>query len=782
MTVMRLLPQTQYIHTSASLTVTDKFKSEIDVSDAANWPCPVPDSQRLFLVHQGPCRMDNIKFPVNDRGRHFIANMYTSILSNGEKVDRRWLVYSMSSDRVFCFCCKLFVLSSNKFAAMGFDDWNHSLVLIHEHETSQKHVETYLKRLEMEHRLNTGIGPLIDNMLQKQLNAEKLHWRNVLQRLLAIVQFLSQRNLTFRGTSDKLDDQNNGNFLGIIQLLAQFDPVLCEYIRRIGSSEINDHYLGKNMQNEFIQLLSNAVVDKVTDIVNSAKYYAVILDCTPDVSHLEQLTVILRCVRIVGTSVDVTEHFVGFVVAEKSTELGLSEMLLRKLKALKLCVFNCRGQGYDNGANMRGQNKGVQARILSQERRVLFMPCGCHSLNLVVSDMAKSSAVAISLFGTIQRIYVLFASSTQRWSVFTNRLKIYTLKPLCETRWESRVSSIKAIRYQIGEVYDALIDLSLDNKDAKCVTEAATLAKEIKNFKFLVTLVIWYNILTQINLSSKLLQKQNMNLHEAVSTLQKTNEFLRSYKESGLPGSIATAKVLADELEMTPEEMTFPREADVRRRRKKTQFSYEAPDEPVENPEDDYRINFFNVLMDQAIMSFEERFSQLMKFQDIFGFLFNIQAYKEIHSDCSASAELLKLCLSLQQAMSEKGDGTVDDESDIDGQSLYDEVKTLANILPQNSVSPLDVLRYMVSNGLQELLPNLTVALCILLTVPVTVASGERSFSRLKLIKTYLRSTMSQDRLVGLAILSIENDVAQTLDFADLLSEFASQKARKISM
>ena len=80
----------------------------------------------------------------------------------------------------------------------------------------------------------------------------------------------------------------------------------------------------------------------------------------------------------------------------------------------------------------------------------------------------------------------------------------------------------------------------------------------------------------------------------------------------------------------------------------------------------------------------------------------------------------------------------------------------------------------MVSNGLQELLPNLAVALRILLTVPVTVASGGRSFSRLKLIKTFLRSMMSQDRLVGLAILSIENDVVQTVDFADLLPQFAS--------
>jgi hypothetical protein len=68
----------------------------------------------------------------------------------------------------------------------------------------------------------------------------------------------------------------------------------------------------------------------------------------------------------------------------------------------------------------------------------------------------------------------------------------------------------------------------------------------------------------------------------------------------------------------------------------------------------------------------------------------------------------------------------------------------------------------------------------ILLTIPVTVASMERRSSKLKLIKSYLRSTMSQKRLNELAILSIEKKILENLKYKDLISNFASQKVRRL--
>ena len=71
-------------------------------------------------------------------------------------------------------------------------------------------------------------------------------------------------------------------------------------------------------------------------------------------------------------------------------------------------------------------------------------------------------------------------------------------------------------------------------------------------------------------------------------------------------------------------------------------------------------------------------------------------------------------------------------------------------------------------------------ALLLYLTLPVTVATAERSFSKLNLIKTYLRSSMGQERLNGLAILSIESTRARELNIKDIVEDFAQRKARRM--
>ena len=106
-----------------------------------------------------------------------------------------------------------------------------------------------------------------------------------------------------------------------------------------------------------------------------------------------------------------------------------------------------------------------------------------------------------------------------------------------------------------------------------------------------------------------------------------------------------------------------------------------------------------------------------------------------------------------------------------------------ANISPGDSrVKPIDLLNRITQLKLQCLFPNIIIAIRIFLTLPVTVATGERSFSKLSFIKNKLRNSSTQDMVVSLSMLSIECDLARQIDFDSVIDIFAQAKARRVPL
>ena len=604
----------------------------------------------------------------------------------------------------------------------------------------------------------------VDKTTQRLIEKEKDHWKNVLKRIISIVKFLAKHNLAFRGSNERLYQNNNGNFLGLIEMLAKFDPIVQEHVRRITDDNVHIHFLGHNIQNELILLLASAIRAEIIRKIKQAKYFSVILDCTPDVSHQEQMSLIIRYVDFSSNSVSIEESFLGFLNVNGTTGQGIFDVLQNELKSLDLDLFDVRGQGYDNGSNMKGKYQGVQKRFLDINPRAFYTHCGCHSLNLALCDMANSSTKASDFFGVVQRIYTIFANSTKRWQILKDNVKGLTPKSLSSTRWESRVESVKAIKAQMSDFREALLEVSEKDLDSKIRSEAKSLAiNELGEFEFLMAIIIWFEILSAINLVSKLLQSKNMLIDVAMEQIKGLISFFKGYRNTGFNNALDYAKEIAIELNIDP---VFPQRRIIRR---KKQFDENLTTSSVElSEEESFRVNYFLYLVDQAIVSLNKRFEQYQEYESIFGFLFTS------HKLQSLDDATLKSCCSNFEHKLKHNEG-----SDIDGNELFVELRSLRDMLPRENIGAIDVLRFL--KGLHYF-PNTIIAYRILLTIPVTVASAERSFSKLKLLKSYLRSTMSQDRLNGLALIAIENDLLETIQYEDLVDEFASKSVRRMAL
>ncbi|XP_047124222.2 uncharacterized protein LOC105845346 [Hydra vulgaris] len=351
-----------------------------------------------------------------------------------------------------------------------------------------------------------------------------------------------------------------------------------------------------------------------------------------------------------------------------------------------------------------------------------------------MNDACKCSLDAISFFGVVRQIYSYFSGSPSRWQVFRSYFPDFTVKSLNDTRWESRINALKLLRYNLGKIYDALMQIFEDPRlqttsvANSSQNEAKGLANSICIFKFMVAFVSWYDILFEVNISNKILQNKKVDLNVATQQLNITkNKLVKMRNDKGFQKIIVDAAEIAKELKT----VTNFKEKHAGRRRKKRQFDYETQDEALQDPKEKFIVEFYFKILDTAIQSIAER--------------------------------------NLEEILAHGS------QKDISAADLCNEIKVLSGRLPQQ-MTPHEVLTFIVEERLIDCLPNICTSLKILLTLPVSAASGEQRFSKLKIIKNYLRSTMLQERLVGLSIISIEHEESSILNLKEIVKTFATKK------
>ena len=264
--------------------------------------------------------------------------------------------------------------------------------------------------------------------------------------------------------------------------------------------------------------------------LRSAKYFSVSVDSTPDVSHIDQLTCILRYVLPSGP----VERFVHFIEMQGHSGQQIADILLNFLAAHDINIADCRGQSYDNASNMSGKYNGMQAIIREQNELAVYVPCAAHSLNLVGQFAASCCQLVQGFFDFLHRLFSFFVASTYRWKLLNDELTakgLPTIKRLSDTRWSARTDATKALVHGYGTINAALEALA-DNTEQKAVTrqEARGLADYMNRLETGMLAAVWNRILDRFHNCSLALQSADQDLNTAVGIYESLIVFTGSLR------------------------------------------------------------------------------------------------------------------------------------------------------------------------------------------------------------------------------------------------------------
>uniref|UniRef100_A0A0D3AN66 DUF4371 domain-containing protein n=1 Tax=Brassica oleracea var. oleracea TaxID=109376 RepID=A0A0D3AN66_BRAOL len=268
------------------------------------------------------------------------------------------------------------------------------------------------------------------------------------------------------------------------------------------------------------------------------------------------MSLVIQCVDISEASPKIKDFFLTFLEIKDKTGEGLFGTLQDVLVDLGLSIDDIRGQGYDNGSNMK-------------------------------------------------------------------------VKPFSQTHWESRINSIKAIRFQAPKIREALFYLADNNDNPRTRSEAESLA---------------------------------------MSDIHGIGNLEFNYRETGFKAAKREAERIASEMGI---DHVFSKKEKCPTKRK--QFHGEEPDKVGEDvvvtPEEDFRINYFIKIVDQGLVSLEKRFDQLQGYEKTFGFLFDFKKLKLAEDD-----KLMVSCANLEVFLKHGN------YSDIDGDDFFLELNFLRGV------------------------------------------------------------------------------------------------------
>ncbi|CAF1227009.1 unnamed protein product [Rotaria sordida] len=645
-------------------------------------------------------------------------------------------------------------------------------------------------------------------LMDKRSQNEILENRARLKPIIETIVFCGKQNIALRGHRDdgntiiasEASLANEGNFCALLLYRIQSgDEVLKKHLERCNK---NATYISKTTQNQLIDIIGKLILKQVIEEVKQAQFFTILLDETTDIANIEQASL---CIRYILND-QIHERFLMFIPVMDRSGAGLADLIITSI--LDLYLAFCVEQGHDDCSAMSGHIKGCQAIIRDKYPHILYVHCASHSFNLAISDSCEIRSIQNTI-GTIKEIYNFIRSLSVRSGRFERlareinkkrvivlsennetssiqslenstsevRYKKVKLVNVCATRWVERRVAVETFNCLFPVVVELLTNL-MKSKDKESSIRSNLFYGAISSSEFLCSLPMLNKLLSFTINVARSLQNSKIDLMNCISNIEdilQVMQMMRNEPDEEYNYLFQEAQHLGKYTETVIE---MPRI---------TKRQINRDNIPASSAYDYFKLNIFIPLLDHFLVAIKDRFSEHVKKAAAISCLVPKYIVDKSYDDLTPAIEIYNNFLSAGSDVQVKSEFLLwkkrwmnivtETISTPLSPSSSSNTTTIKMKQKQEIVLP-DTVIHAYAACPEAFYPNIKILLKIFATLPVTTATTERTFSVLKLLKTYLRSTMSETRLNGLAMMYIYRDVDINVDA--VIDEFAKSNRRLV--
>ncbi|KAG5613349.1 hypothetical protein H5410_024630 [Solanum commersonii] len=491
-------PSSSSTHSSTASTIAPKIQRKTFISDVdlesleadpgirkaiAEYNPNRRDDIRRYYILKKPCQPKDHKFPKTKFGkemRQFFPDWFN---------DRKWLEYSITKDVAFCLCCYLFKNECESlrdvvdvaFTKTDFRARNKAIERFRAYvgDINSIHNKCFNKMLDLMNQ-----SQLIHTSFDKKFKKKKSEsWRR-LSASVNVTRFLLKLGLSFCGHDESRSSSNRGFFIELLQWYRDINEDVGSII--LEKAPKNEMMYSPSIQKDIIDSCAKETIKVILEDLDG-DYFGILVDESKDVSHKEQMSLVLKYVNKEG---EVIERFVDH----------------------SLSPSQIRGQGYDGASNMQGHLNSLKTLILNETPSAYCIHCFAHQLQLT-----------------------LVVALAKKHSNCRDLLRKHQAEQLKELLISGEVHTGRRSNQERGLQRPVIHVLKFTECECPNYTDrllAKTLVDMIKKFEFVSMLHLVWKVLTMTNELSSSLQMMNQDIVNAMGFLALTKQRLQNMRDN----------------------------------------------------------------------------------------------------------------------------------------------------------------------------------------------------------------------------------------------------------